>query len=163
MRLLVRTLVRGLVPCSATSLAARACVIGLAVVASACAKQEPPTYVGSGYGQYGNQPQAPTRVAASRNKVEIEDDGRPAQAPPARRMHPEEDDPKEPWSPNYGKASGPATRPVEPDVRRPAARQIEASLALPATPVVYTSRRLTETEADAIVARAVSAHEMQRQ
>lgn len=34
--------------------------------------------------------------------VEMEDDGRPAQLPPRANAEPVQDDPHEPWSPNYG-------------------------------------------------------------
>lgn len=35
-------------------------------------------------------------------QVAMEDDGLPAQIPPLRRAKPEQDDPSEPFSPNYG-------------------------------------------------------------
>lgn len=37
-------------------------------------------------------------------KPDLEDDGREAQLPPLKKPRPEFDDPREPWSPNYGKA-----------------------------------------------------------
>lgn len=50
-------------------------------------------------------------------KPDLEDDGREAQIPPMKKAQPEPDDPREPWSRNYGKsppvqradASNPAT------------------------------------------------------
>lgn len=38
-------------------------------------------------------------------KPDLEDDGREAQLPPLKKPRPEPDDPREPWSPNYGKAA----------------------------------------------------------
>lgn len=35
--------------------------------------------------------------------AEVEDDGLPAQVPPPRNRKPEPDDPREPYSPNYGR------------------------------------------------------------
>lgn len=37
-------------------------------------------------------------------KPDLEDDGREAQLPPLKKPRSEPDDPREPWSPNYGKA-----------------------------------------------------------
>lgn len=49
--------------------------------------------------------QAPYQVAAEPGrKPDLEDDGREAQIPPPRRSRPEVDDPREPWSRNYGSA-----------------------------------------------------------
>lgn len=47
---------------------------------------------------------APTyQVAAGQSrKADLEDDGREAQIPPMKKSRPEPDDPREPWSPNYG-------------------------------------------------------------
>lgn len=38
-------------------------------------------------------------------KPDLEDDGREAQLPPVKKPRPEPDDPREPWSPNYGRAA----------------------------------------------------------
>ena len=68
---------------------AQSCALALALLAPGCASQVAPSRVAG--------PQPP-RIA----KVEIEDDGLPAQvAPRNRRAGP--DDPNEPWSPNYGR------------------------------------------------------------
>jgi len=53
-------------------------------------------------------------TTASGWKVEIEDDGLPAQSPPLLRRNPTPDDPTEPFSPNYG------SRPVRADLPAPA-------------------------------------------
>lgn len=149
-------------------MAARLCVIGLSAVATGCAANKEPTYVGGPYA--GTHQVAPSRVNELR-KIEIEDDGKPAQTPPVRRMRPEEDDPTQPWSPNYGKgATAPAvTAPagdavVPPPARTPWPRPVEASVRTTASPPqVLVSRRLTEAEADDVILRAVAAHEMRKQ
>lgn len=48
---------------------------------------------------------------ASLPPVDIEDDGREAQRPPRLRMYPRDDDPTQPFSPNYGEVP----LPQEPD------------------------------------------------
>ena len=130
--------------------AARVCVIGLTVVASGCASKEGPRYAGAAL---------PQQVSERQWKVEIEEDGKPAQAPPVRRMRPEEDDPSQPWSPNYGRSrsgpSGPvpvAPTPQQTAPRTPWPKPVETSV----------RRAIADTEADALVARAVNAHEMRQ-
>ena len=74
---------------SELSRAARCCLIGVALLLAGCASKPPMA--------------SPARVNTSVQtaKVEIEDDGLPAQvAPRYRRSSP--DDPSQPWSPNYG-------------------------------------------------------------
>lgn len=56
-----------------------------AIVLSGCASQS--EYDGSWYGA---------------DRVAMEDDGLPAQLPPLRRHKNDSDDPREPFSPNYG-------------------------------------------------------------
>jgi hypothetical protein len=134
-------------------LAARLGVIGLAVVASGCAANKQPSYVAG--------PQATAQRVADLppRKVEVEEDGRPAQVP-GRRMRAEEDDPSEPWSPNYGKGVVPQAPAVSPERRLP--RQVDAAMPEPAPRKVVMSTRLSEAEVEAVMARAISAHEMRR-
>jgi hypothetical protein len=143
---------RGFAPLSPrSSVAARVCVVGLAAVASGCATQQPPSYAG-----VANPHVRP--VTERPWKVEIEEDGKPAQLPPVRRMRPEEDDPSQPWSPNYGRGSStspPATAPVEPRTAWP--KPIATTLRTASTP-----RALADADADALIARAVNAHELRR-
>ncbi len=161
----MRIRARGFAPFSSTTVAARVCVIGLGVVATGCAANKQPTYVGGPYA--GSHQVAPARVNELR-KVEIEDDGRPAQSPPVRKMRPEEDDPTQPWSPNYGKgAAAPASEPAAPQQQLPRApwpKPVEASVRTTASaPLVMATRRLSEAEAEDVMARAVAAHEMRKQ
>lgn len=140
----MRSVVSGCLPLSFCTIpAARIAVLGLAVVALAgCASKSAPDYAGA---------PMPRPVNERQWKVEIEEDGKPAQAPPVRRMRPEEDDPSQPWSPNYGlKVPQPITPlPAEQPVR-PWPKPVEAAHRTP----------ISSDEADAIVARAVNAHEM---
>jgi hypothetical protein len=107
---------------------------------------------------------ADQQFAAQARKVEMEDDGQPVQSPPVRTMRAEEDDPTQPWSPNYGspaplqpKPGLPAVVPRSPNPYAPA--QVDA-----AAKVVTTGSltRLSEAEADMIIAQAINAHEMRR-
>jgi hypothetical protein len=118
---------------------------------SGCAtSQQPPQYAGA------YQPPAPVPQTAS-GKADVEADGRPAQLPPARRPLPEEDDPSQPWSPNYGRPPGTYERPVAPPARSAASRtpDVQTTAALPA-------RALRAAEADAVILRAIQAHEVRK-
>ena len=108
----------------------------LALVAG-CASDQP---------QYVAGPMADRVAAASPPKVELEDDGEPVQAPPLRRMRAEEDDPSQPWSRNYGKNGATAEA---------AGASMQASMG--------TLTRLSNADAEAVIAQAISAQEMRRQ
>jgi len=86
-------------PESARRALAQIAVLVMAVVASACASTAPVVQSTDKYA-----PVAVSRFAglSPRPWVETEDDGREAQLPPRRRLHPSPDDPTEPFSPNYG-------------------------------------------------------------
>ena len=73
-----------------------------AMIAGGCAEQ--PQYQQANWYAGGPRPVA----AAVPVPVEMEDDGRPAQLPPRAEATRLPDDPREPWSPNYG---GPALKP----------------------------------------------------
>ena len=141
----------GKVPSVVLSVAARVGVLVHVLVVAGCASDKP-HYV-----------QGP-RMAAQQ-KVEIEDDGQPVQLPPARRVRPEEDDPSQPWSPNYG-PGGASTAPAGlPPVQVP--KQVDANYGAVARPVALLSNggllSMTDAAADALIASAINAHEMQRQ
>lgn len=160
----MRIRARGFAPLSSTTLVARLCVIGLGIVATGCAANKQPTYVGGPYvGSSGAA--VPSRINELR-KVEVEDDGKPAQSPPVRKMRPEEDDPSQPWSPNYGSGkAAPASEPADPaQPRAPWPKPVEASVRTTASaPQVFATRRLSEAEAEDVMVRAVAAHEMRKQ
>jgi hypothetical protein len=142
----------GSLPLSVTVWAARVGVIGLAAVSSGCASDKQPNYVNGPPSHMVAEPHA--RVAPA--KVIMEEDGMPAQAP-GRRMRPEEDDPSQPWSPNYGKG-------VAPKPLKSPPRLIEAQ-APPLTPThtAATRTEMSDVDADRLIARAIAAHEMRRQ
>ena len=77
-----------------------------------------------------------SRSYAGAARVEIEDDGLPAQVAPSAAIRNEPDDPRQPFSRNYGLP--------------PAAR-----LSGPST-------RMSSAEEEALIARAIAEHEMRR-
>ncbi len=126
---------------------ARIGVIGLAVVAAGCASGKSEPFPQSSHVAAPGHPNV-----AGQWKVEIEEDGLPAQLAP-RQPRPVADDPREPWSPNYGGRA--PQRPAEalpPDMPARAAR---APLAAPT--------RVTSFDEDALIRRAIAEHEMRRQ
>lgn len=133
-------------------LAARLSVAGSLALVAGCASEKNPNYVSG--------PMAQRMAAAPPHKVEMEDDGEPVQAPPVRRMRPEEDDPSQPWSPNYGRG-GAASTPQPPlSTRLP--KQVDAAVTdQRASTSSLTS--LSSTEADALIAQAITAQEMRQQ
>ena len=143
----MRKLRCGFGPRSLALSAARIGVIGFAVVASGCASSRQPSYVNGPMAQV-----VPAPIPVRSERVEIEDDGKPAQVP-GRRIRPEEDDPSQPWSSNYGRGVTPKPIKLPP-------RLIDAT-----APAARDSRRVQVSDADAetIMARAIAAHEMRRQ
>jgi hypothetical protein len=136
------------------SVAARVSVIGLTIIVSACSTTDDRRYAG-----VHTRPIAQT-ASDQGWKTEIEEDGKPAQVPPLTRAHPIPDDPTQPWSPNYGRADGrPAQAPpLAPTAHPTWPKPIDTSARTSAA-AVAVSRRLTEAEADAVMARAITAHE----
>lgn len=103
-----------------------ALVVCVAAIAGGCAKEG--AYSTSSPQWYADPPQRVT--AATPPPVEVEDDGQEAQVPPLRHRPQEPDDPREPYSRNYGslpphKAEGPAPamRSAIPDDLPPAFRR----------------------------------------
>lgn len=102
--------------------------------------------------------------------VEMEDDGLPAQSPPLRRATREQDDPREPWSPNYGKQPGETAPRGEPHPKPTPAPYIAPAPREPmrradAEPVGAARPAPTRVrfDADAIIARAIAMHEVYNQ
>lgn len=109
-------------------------------------------------------------------RVEIEEDGLPAQLSPKVRR-PTADDPSEPWSPNYGSKPGkaepaapqaraagvgaPAAPAFEPIPPRPAAPTPAGGPVPPAAPVP-TAARTAVFDEEALIRRAIAEHEMRR-
>lgn len=110
--------------------------LGAALLMAGCASSKSPAYSGAG-----------ARVAApvaAPVKIDVEDDGVPAQSPPVRRATTEVDDPSEPYSRNYG-----SRRPAAAVVRQP----------LPAQPVPTRIGYDRTFDADGALARAIAARE----
>ncbi len=129
--------------------AARLGVIGASVVVTGCASNNAAHNQTAHVG--GPDPRQGMRV-------EIEDDGLPAQLAP-RNPRPTPDDPSEPWSPNYGHR-GPqraAERILPATPGAPAATLPPARLATTPAPT-----QVTEMDEDAIIRRAIAEHEMRR-
>jgi hypothetical protein len=91
----------------------RTCALGAALLAGGCASDQ--EYRGQAHG-YSQQAYVANGQAAQQRRVEpeLEDDGLPSQvAPPIQRRR-EADDPREPFSPNYGSPpSGPPAQRAE--------------------------------------------------
>jgi hypothetical protein len=133
--------------------AARTSVIGAAVLLSACASTAERRYAGA-------YPPPPQPVHDRGWTTEVEEDGKPAQVPPIRRMRPEEDDPTQPWSPNYGSREPlPPTVPAPRPTTWPRPIQTSGEAGLPG---MVAPRRLAEAEAEAVIARAITAHETRK-
>jgi hypothetical protein len=121
-----------------------AAVVSLSLVLAGCAAEPKPYRVAG-----------PVRDAPPNSiRVEIEDDGLPAQiAPRHRRAMP--DDPSEPWSPNYGSAP-----PAKFDAAKVSAKLDSVEKSQPAAPV--KSAHASRIDADEVIRQAIAAHEMRR-
>ncbi len=109
-----------------------------ALMLGACAQTKPSTHP-----SYSGTYQAQMQVAvASPPKIEIEVDGIPAQQPPVRRRGRGPDDPREPFSPNYGPPPRDGGAPMSPPPRQAA---------------------LSNRDAEAIIMQAIVAQELRRQ
>jgi hypothetical protein len=100
-------------------------------------------------------------------RVETEGDGLPSQPPPLRRMA-GADDPREPWSPNYGTAH--ASRTAEPPLQVAAAEPTPAATPAmtPARVAMVIKERFPlfgaqPIDEDDTIRRAIAAHEMRRE
>lgn len=116
-----------------------AAAVAMLLAVSGCASSRAPSYAQAGGPVVAAQPQPP------RIKVEIEDDGVPAQLPPLRRVRAEADDPREPFSRDYG------------SVRQGRALQKPSKPAVP--PVAGTASYDSTFDADGVIARAIAEHE----
>lgn len=76
-----------------------------ALIVSGCAHETQSPYAQTNW--YAGGPKSAPAVPIP---VEMEDDGRPAQLPPAIGVRHTQDDPNEPWSPNYGGPARPLNR-----------------------------------------------------
>jgi hypothetical protein len=97
----------------------------------------------------------PMHMAGAR--VEIEADGLPAQLAP-RHPTPIADDPREPWSPNYGSVRPGRTGALGTDIDI-----VTTPVAAPSPPRVITVAHTRTIDAEDIIRRAVAAHEMRQE
>ena len=134
--------------CRAVGSVLHLAVIGIAALCAGCASQQAPSHVA------GPTPAAVTIPGVW--KVQVEADGLPSQhAPRNRPAGP--DDPSEPWSPNYGNASGRADAPAVPaSAPKPAA--VEPRKPAP----IAAAQRIARLDADELIRQAIAAHEMRR-
>ena len=130
--------------------AARICVIGATVIVAGCASKQashqPPSHV------------AGPSVPPGYMKVEIEEDGLPAQLAP-RNPRPMPDDPREPWSPNYGRAAPAKVAESTAPAGAPPSPRVETAPPVRARP---QPTRVSSVDEDEIIRRAIAEHEMRR-
>ena len=113
---------------------------------------------------FGDSP--PSYTADARPpRIITEDDGLPAQPPPLRRAA-GADDPREPWSPNYG--TGSASRIAELPNPVPTSASGPTLSLTPARVAMVIKERLPlfgarPIDEDDIIRRAIAAHEMRRE
>ena len=93
-------------------------------------------------------------------RVEIEEDGLPAQLAP-RIRRPGRDEPAEPWSPNYGNGGRSPLPPVTPAEAFEQSRRKQAAKEAAKAPAPVPAR-LTGVDEDTLVRRAIAEHEMRR-
>jgi hypothetical protein len=130
------------------------------VVCAGCASKETPSHVAG--------PPMPAAAAAAEPRpprVAVEDDGLPVQLAPRNRAS-TPDDPREPWSPNYGSVPMRASEP-------PVDAKPEKAFAPAAAPSVTKPKRASQSsgnqrqfddfDADDVVRRAIAEHEMRQQ
>ena len=124
---------RGRVPRGRSCCGPLVAVSSLALIAGGCAHDTQNPYSHSGW--YAGGPQTAAVAAASppTAAVEMEDDGHPAQLPPRAGIRGVKDDPREPWSPNYG---GPAAT-ARPDKNGVTDQQAAGSHAVQARRVAF--------------------------
>lgn len=139
----MRSKCRGRVPHRVRQGATRAGLIGLLVALTGCASERGATTSSS--------PSATTPMHMAGVRVELEADGLPAQLAPRNRP-PLDDDPREPWSPNYG-----SVRPARTSATEPPA------VARPSPPRAMVVRYAQPIDAEDIIRRAVAAHEMRQE
>jgi hypothetical protein len=88
--------------------------ISLAALLAACSSAKQPAGP-QVFAWLAPKPSQPQPLPIERSGVEIEDDGLPAQAAPSAGIRHLPDDPRAPWSPNYGRSdAGVSDRPAAP-------------------------------------------------
>ena len=102
-------------------------VVALALVAGGCSSQN-----SNQHAEVWPWSAEPQRVAAAvpvePRRVELEDDGQEAQVAPPRSIRQAPDDPREPWSRNYGPPPVPRRADIPPDLPPDFRRRLVASV-----------------------------------
>ena len=122
-------------------------LIGLLAVLAGCASERSGT-------QASASATAPMHMAGVR--IAIEADGLPAQLTPHNRQT-FEDDPREPWSPNYGSVRPTRTSAIETETET---KPLAVVVPPPVQAIPVAHRR--PLDAEDIIRRAVAAHEMRQ-
>jgi hypothetical protein len=132
--------------------AERAVAIGILLALAGCASDKTARIPAA----FGDLP--PSYTAEVRPpRIAIEDDGLPAQPPPLRRSA-AADDPREPWSPNYGTV--PASKPAGPPPPPPTPTTTRVAMVIKERFPILGAQPIDE---DDIIRRAIAAHEMRRE
>ncbi len=138
----------------------RAAAVGLLLALTACAADR--SAQNSAQYQHSFGDRAPTYSAEVRPpRVETEADGLPVQPPPLRRTS-SADDPREPWSPNYGSATPSRTDLATAPVAAPPAPE-PAKIVAAVRPQWASLFGPKPIAADDIIRRAIAEHEMRKE
>lgn len=135
----------GRAPHHARQSAIGASLIGLLVILAGCASDRSATHAAAS---------ATTPMHMAGVRVQIEADGLPAQLAPRNRA-PLEDDPREPWSPNYGSVRPTRTSAIDTETG-------PAAVAVPPPVQTIPVSHTRPMDAEDIIRRAVAAHEMRQ-
>ena len=121
-------------------------LIGLFTVLAGCASEHGTTH---------SSASATTPMHMAGVRVQIQAGGLPGQLPP-HNPAPVADDPREPWSPNYGSVRPTRTSAIETDTKAVA---VAVPPPVQAIPISYAR----PMDAEDIIRRAVATHEMRQQ
>ncbi len=134
--------------------AERALAVGLLLALTACASDRSAQY------QPAHGDSAPAYSAEARPpRVQTESDGLPAQPPPPLRSAAVVDDPREPWSRNYGTVA--PTRMADASASAPTVPE-PVKIVAAVRPTLTSLFQPKPIDADAIVRRAIAEHEMRK-
>lgn len=89
----------GFLPMRWSAIAPLGAILGSLLTLTGCSGPQTPPPAAAVYSWLANEPPAPPR-----QKRDVEDDGIDAQTPPSFALRLMPDDPRQPWSRNYGKA-----------------------------------------------------------